>query len=219
VEEMEPAARAPLLLALLTDPVRTVRIDAAKVLAGVPRDALPPDQRAAFEAALEEYRGSQRVNADRDEAHLNLGVLGLRMGEPDDAERVLRKGLEMGPRSADLCHALGLLLVRQKRLPEALQSHQRAIELAPDQVQYAYGVGLQSTGQVDRAMKVLREAHRRHPGDGEILMALATFSRDRGQFAEAQEYARMLAALFPDDPEVRGLLEELKARAGQTGPR
>lgn len=66
-------------------------------------------------------------------------------------------------------------IVRQRRLSEALDALGRAATLALEQPRYAYvhGVALHSLDRADRALSVLGEAHRRHPGDQEILLALA----------------------------------------------
>ena len=98
---------------------------------------------------------------------MNLADLYRTQGRDADGERVLRKGLEIAPHSADLHHALGLLLVRAKRLPEALPAFARATELDPDASRYAYvyAVALNSTGQGQQAIAELERAHALHPGD------------------------------------------------------
>ena len=71
----DPAASANALAPLLSDPVRAVRIEAAEVLAGLPASNLPANVAAAFNRATDEYISSQQLNADRPEAHMNLGLL------------------------------------------------------------------------------------------------------------------------------------------------
>jgi predicted CXXCH cytochrome family protein len=250
LDEADPRLRVRLAAPLLRDPVRVVRIDAARVLAPMPPDLLPAVDREAFDAALAEYRAAQVVNADRPEGHLNLAVLDAERGAPEAAEReyreairlapalpsayvnladlyraegrdaegeaVLRQGLEVAPRSGDLHHALGLVLVREQRLAEALDALARATQLDPEQARYAYvyAVALHGAGQTERALEVLRAVHRRHPGDRETLVALATMSRDRGDLRAAVAWARMLVAIAPEDAGAQRLLAELEARGG-----
>jgi Flp pilus assembly protein TadD len=244
---LPPDVRLSTVAPLLTDPLRTVRIDAARALASVPREPMSPEQGKAFEAALAEYRAAQLANVDRAEAHLNLGALDLdrgelaraeqeyltalrlnprfpptyanladlyrRQGRDLEGERVLRKGLAAAPSDPGLHQALGLWFVRRKRLPEALVFLARSAELGPDQPNfgYVYAVALQSAGQVDHALEVLRKTHRAHPRDAEVLLALVTMSRDRGSIPEAIGYAKELAALSPQDPRPRRLLAQLQA--------
>ncbi|MFQ5350562.1 MAG: tetratricopeptide repeat protein, partial [Thermoanaerobaculia bacterium] len=65
-------------------------------------------------------------------------------------------------------------------------------------------------GRPAEALEVLRRAHRAAPTDREILLGLATISRDSGAAAEALRYARTLAELTPGDPAARQLVAELQ---------
>jgi len=242
---MEPRERLSLVSGLLRDPIRTVRIDAARTLASVPKDMMNSSDRADFETALAEYVKSQLVDADRAEAHLNLAAIYVEQGELDKAEgeyrialaltpaiagtyvnladlyrlkgrddeaaKVLRQGLAVAPRDPGVHHALGLTLVRLKRLPEALQELERAATLQPERLHYiyVYGVALDSAGQTGHALEVLAAAHARHPGNREILFALASFSAKAGNRPAAIGYSRRLVELDPQDPEAKKLLEEL----------
>jgi tetratricopeptide (TPR) repeat protein len=137
-------------------------------------------------------------------AYVNLAHLLSGLEREQEAEGFLRHGLELNPRSADLQHALGLSLVRQKRLDEAVGALARGSELAPENARYTYvyAVALQSTGKLGQAIQVLEDAHRRHPGDVDTLVALVTFNRDGGHPKEARKYARELQDLMPDNPPV-----------------
>ena len=61
----------------------------------------------------------------------------------------------------------------------------------------------------EEALGVLREARERHPGDAELLLGLATLSRDAGDLRSARDYAEALAQLVPEDETARQLLAEL----------
>ena len=106
--------------------------------------------------------------------------------------------------------------MREERLDEALVALSQAAELAPGLPRYAYvyGVALHSTGQVEQGLAVLEEAHRRHPSNREILLALASFKRDAGKLAEARGYAARLLALDPQNPQAQAFARELTG-AGQ----
>jgi Flp pilus assembly protein TadD len=71
-------------------------------------------------------------------------------------------------------------------------------------------VALHSSGRQDEAVTVLTRARARHPDDRDLLFALATFSRDAGNTAEARRYAELLVRAHPDDAEGRALLESLR---------
>jgi Flp pilus assembly protein TadD len=248
LEAAAPNARLGMAVPLLRDAIRAVRIEAARILVPLDTARLSAEQRAALDLALAEYRQAQELNADRPEAHLNLGVLQARLGKPLEAERayrtalrinpsfaptyvnladlyraqnrdeagekILRQGLAVAPNDAALHHALGLLLVRRGRQSEALEALGRAAAIRPDIPRYGYvfGVALHSARQSTRALEVLTQAHEQHPGAPEILVGLATISRERGQLASAIGYARKLVELVPYDQGARQLLAELEAQ-------
>jgi Flp pilus assembly protein TadD len=182
---------------------------------------------------------AELVDAERPEAHLNLGLLDLRRRELPEAEKeyrtalrldpafvpalvnladldrvrgmdqqgaeLLHKAMEIEPDNADVRYSLGLLLVRQHDYLGALDLLRRASELAPDNARYAYvyAVALNSTGASRQAMAVLDEAHRQHPTDRDVLMALVSIARDAGDLATALRHARELMTLDPGDARLR----------------
>ncbi|MGA8049537.1 MAG: tetratricopeptide repeat protein, partial [Burkholderiales bacterium] len=91
----------------------------------------------------------------------------------------LRAGLAAVPDDASLHHALGLALVRLKRMPEALRELARAAALAPDNVRFAYvyAVALHSAGRRADALKELDRALTRHPDERELRAARAEIAR------------------------------------------
>jgi hypothetical protein len=71
---VDPASRKRLLAPRLSDTILSVRIDAARALAGL-ESQLPTESKPAFTKALQEYVDVQMFNADRPESWSNLGTL------------------------------------------------------------------------------------------------------------------------------------------------
>jgi predicted CXXCH cytochrome family protein len=243
---VEPQARVALGLPLLRDPIRTVRLEAVSSLVDVPRNFYTTDQLATLDQAIAEYRQAQAFNADRAEAHVNLGALDARLGNPQVAEaayrialrlqpsfipayinladlyrqqgredrvaQTLREALQVDSENAAAHHALGLSLIRQQRLRDAVPELAKATQLRPDMLRYAYvyGVALHETGQAQQALQVLQDTHQRHPGDRDILVALVEYCRQVGDRQAAIVWARKLVALSPGDDQARRLLESLE---------
>jgi tetratricopeptide (TPR) repeat protein len=125
-----------------------------------------------------------------------------RAGRRDaDAERALRDGLRMVPNAATLRDALGLTLVRQGKLQEALAEFAAAAKAAPDDPRhtYIYAVALHDAGRRVEAVRLLESAAQR-TGDRDVLLALAAYKRAAGDPAAASRYLTRLAEINPDDP-------------------
>jgi Flp pilus assembly protein TadD len=148
-------------------------------------------------AAEAEYRMALALTPAFGGAWANLADLYRLQGRDGEAEKTLRQGLAAAPQDPGVHHALGLTLVRLKRMPEALVELRKAASLPPERPRYdyVYGVALDSVGQTGKAIEVLAAAHTAHPGNREILEALASFSAKTGDEAAAGAYASKLEQL------------------------
>ena len=137
-------------------------------------------QRGATAEAEAEYKAALRLSPQYMLAAINLADLYRRLQRENDAENVLRAAIAVTALDAGVHHALGLTLVRLKRLNEALGELRRAAELAPEQARYAYvyAVALHSAGRGSEAVAVLRASLVRYPDDRDSLLALISFSRE-----------------------------------------
>jgi Flp pilus assembly protein TadD/formate-dependent nitrite reductase cytochrome c552 subunit len=159
-----------------------------------------------------EYKAALRLSPQFTGAAVNLADLYRQAGREEDSENVLHEALIAAPNDGSLHHALGLSLIRRKRLDLALDQLRIAADLASDSARYAYvyGVALHSAGRQQDAIAYLKERQSAHPGDRDILMAIASFSREAGDPATALQYAELLYKIVPDDPTVARLVDELR---------
>ena len=68
---------------------------------------------------------------------------------------------------------------------------------------------LNSLGEPQKAIEVLETARETFPADNDISWALATMYRDMDRTSDAKAAAERLASQFPDDQNIRSLLESL----------
>ena len=132
-------------------------------------------------------------------------------------EELLKRAMTVEPDNADVRYALGLSLVRRHDYQGALDLLRRAHELAPDNARYAYvyAVALNSTGAPGAAVTLLEQGHQRHPADRDILTALVSIAQHEGEFTVALRHARELAALDPENAQLRALVTDLEQKARQ----
>ena len=72
LEPLPPQERVRLAAPLLTDPIRSVRIEAARLLAGTQPNLLQESQKTALDRAVSELIAAEMAAADRPENHVNL---------------------------------------------------------------------------------------------------------------------------------------------------
>ena len=131
--------------------------------------------------------------------------------QDEKAEKILYQAITLSPRNADVHHALGLLYVRNKQMKKALQSLSDATELQADNLRYGYvyAVALNSEGQTDKAISLLKKIHQSHPTDSDSLIALISFYKSQGDIKSATAYAKKLVESRPEFGSVQQLLETL----------
>jgi predicted CXXCH cytochrome family protein len=208
-----PARAAKVLEPLLSDPVRAVRVEAARVLAGVP-GALP--DRAAFEKALAEFRARQEEMLDRPEAHLNLGALHEDQGDARRAEAAYRRALEILPQFWPARANLAHLLNARGRNREAEDVLRQAIAYSPDngEAYYSLGLLLAEDDRVSEAVDELASAARLLPR-ARVLYNYGIALQQLGRLAEAEDALLAGDRLSPRDPALLHALAVLYAQRAE----
>ena len=167
------------------------------------------------EGAIAEYRKAIELDPTYVQAYANLADLYRARGVDSEAEAVLRSGIAKMPDAAALHHALGLVLVRQKRTADALKELAAASRLDPANARYAYvyAVALNDAGQPKPALQVLDTALTRNPYDRDVLSALAHFRARAGDREMALKYVQQLRELDPENTEYAQLAKQIEGPA------
>jgi Flp pilus assembly protein TadD len=139
---LPPEQRARAAAPLLADPVRGVRIEVARLLAGTPPELLSPADHAALDRGVAELIAAELVSAERPESHGNVATVYAQLGRMDDAERELNIALRLDPRFVPAMVNLADLNRAQQRDDLARFWLQTAITLAPDAAEPVHALGL-----------------------------------------------------------------------------
>ena len=158
-------AQLRLSLPLLDDPVRLVRLSAARNLALLPAEAIGPAEQAAVAAARDLYLEYMSVNLERAETHLNLAMVHIAEGRFKLAEANFKNALERTIRYAPAYVNYADFLRRQDRLPEAEAMLRRGIRDATGAADchHALGLLLVSQGNLTAALERLEAAYEQRP--------------------------------------------------------
>ena len=142
---------------------------------------------------------------------VNLADLYRAQNRDDEGERVLKDAISRSPDDASLEHALGLLIVRQKRDAQALDFLGAAARDEPGNARYAYvyAIALNDAGKTGAAIETLESSIKTHPYDRDSLTALVNFLEQSGDPSKALVYANRLDELKPGNQQVLQMLKEL----------
>jgi predicted CXXCH cytochrome family protein len=211
-----PPAVAKAIAPLLSDPVRAVRVEAARALAGSDLLALTPAQQTALVKATTEFVAAEMVDAERPEAHLNLGLLDLRRRQLAEAEAEYRTALRLDPafvpamvNLADLDRARGM----GEQGAELLH---KAMSIEPDNADVRHSLGLFLVRQHDYAgaLDTLRRAAELAPDNARYAYVYAVALNSRGAPADAMA---LLERAYHQHPTDRDILMALVSIARDTG--
>ncbi len=205
---MDPRYSRTLALALLTDPILSVRIEAARASAPIPAAALTSAQYTARESAIGEFRAAKLASGELPGSQVALGALYQEMGRYADAEKAYRAALALdrayGPAHVNLAD---LSRVRG-RDEDAENMLRQALALTSDDadLHHALGLLLARTERIDQALAELGRAVSLAPDDARNAYVLGIALNSAGKTDSALEVLQRSHEQHPyDRPILLGL--------------
>ena len=201
--ELPAQALVALAAPLLRDPVRCVRIEAARVLAEVPAADLAEADRAAREAALAEFVAAQEASADMPSAHLNLGVLHAARGRATESQAAYEKALELDPSFLPARFNLATSFNLSGRNAEAEAVLRAGIERHPEEGELYFSLAL-LLAEMDRladAIPEMKTAYELMPERPRLLYNLGMLYRELDRDTEAESTLIRAHDQTPEDPD------------------
>ncbi len=216
LQRLPVAARMRKGTALLSDPVRSVRLEAARTYADSV-DLLEFEDARAFQRAADEFRQSNAAIQNRPEAHASLGDFERLRGNTSAAmrsyEAAMRTDRSFLPaylNLADLMRASGDDAAAERLLRDG-------IGIAPDvaALHHSLGLVLVRTGRTEEALQELRTAADMESENSRYAYVLAIAFNSLGQQDAAIERLRIAMNRFPQDFDIGWALATVLRDAGQ----
>jgi tetratricopeptide (TPR) repeat protein len=197
------------VVGLLGDPLRAVRLEAARLLAPLAPDAIPVADRELLDDLLVEYESVQLSMADMAPAHLNLGVLHAAAGSIDRAVSDYETALRLQPDFTPASLNLATLFNRIGRNGDARRVLRDAIARHPEEgeLHYSMGLLLAEMGQFNGAVESLQRGVELLPGRARVRYNLGLALQRLDRRSEAEAALDEAYRLDPADPSI------LQARA------
>jgi tetratricopeptide (TPR) repeat protein len=208
-----------LLVPLLYDDVKAVRIEAAQSLAAISADRLTGPGRRQFDQVLEEYRQAMLYSADFAPSRHNLGNHYRSLGRLADAEHHYRKAIRIDNQFYPAKVNLAMLYNRmgQNRQAEALlrevtDAHPELFEL-----QYSLGLLLAEEKNYTEAAEYLKKAAAGLPERARIHYNLALLQAYLAQDAEAETSLLKALAIAPGNRDYLFAAADFYMQRGRLG--
>jgi predicted CXXCH cytochrome family protein len=178
---------------LLSDPVRVVRMEAARVLAIVPSTYFTRAEWEQWKFAMDEYEKGQLANADTAAAHVNLAQIYARQGRLEDAERAYRTAMKVQPSFIPARTSLAAIYNYQRRNDEAEKLLREAAEIYPQGADIHYNLALllaESEGRLAEAAEAAGKAVALAPRHARMRYNYGLMLERLSRYDEAEEQLR-----------------------------
>ena len=191
--------RWPAISPLLDDPVKSVRLEATRLLLGL--KGLQPQQQKELDRRTAEYIEALSVSADMPNGQLNLAHSYRALGNYQKAEQAYRHALKLDTKSLPAHLNLADLYRAQGRELQAIDLLLQARALYPGNPMVHFSLGLAHirASQADKALTNLQQAWSLAPDNSRYAYAYALSLNAGGSGAEAIEVLRK--ALNPAEPD------------------
>lgn len=199
----------------LKDPLRAVRIEAARVMSVVPRVYLSEAEATDFDAALAEFFAGQNELADQAGAHLAMGAVYGNLGQLPKAIEAYQTAIRLDQEFVPARINLALLYNYQGKNAESEQLLREAIHYAPELPDAHYYLGLLLAEDADRlaeSAESLAAAVKHSPRHPRIRYNYALALQQLGKIDQAAEQLVRALEQAPFDIDLYQALISLHAQ-------
>jgi Tfp pilus assembly protein PilF len=206
-----PALRMKLVGPLLSDPVKWVRIEAARNLTSIPQRELEPKLQKQLKKALAEFQATLEYSGDFADSRMNLGALNIYRGDLVMAENSFKKAIAIDRSLYAAYRNLAVLYSQQKKFDEAEKILFKALALDDTlyDIHYSLGLLLSEMKNYPEAIKQLKKAASGLPDNARIHYNLGMLLAFMRQNAAAENSLTQALAIEPENMQYLSALTRL----------
>ena len=199
----DPGQRKALVGPLLYDPVRAVRIEAARSLVAAAKQGLGPSFQQPYEKALAEYIKAMERTGDFAASRHNLGNVYADQGQTDRAIGHFRKAIAIDRLFYPAKVNLAMLYNAQGQKDSAEALLREVVQEHPDlyEIKYSLGLLLAEKKAYDTAVIYLGDAAAGLPQRSRIQYNLALLLKQLNRNAQAETALHRALAVDPNNPD------------------
>jgi tetratricopeptide (TPR) repeat protein len=168
--------------------------------------------RGDLEAAVAKYREFVQQRPDIPTARVNLGNAHRFLGEFESAESVYTDVLDRFGPNVPALFGLAAVYEQTSRVPLAMETYRRILEIKPDDEQAWFLLGMQqeASGDLEKALRSYQSAIALDPRFPQARLALGIALLKQGNTLEARQHLEEAASLVPGDPVPLRYLEQAR---------
>lgn len=208
IENMPPEVRGRFAFPMLDDPIRAVRIEAARVLASLPTGELNAEQLASLEKGLKEYVDAQLAMAERSESQTNLGILYSNQNKFEKAVSAYKTAIELNPVYIPAYVNLADLYRSRGKENKAVAVLRHALKTMPENalLHHVLGLTLVRQEQTNEAIAELKMASELNPDDVRYVYVYAVALNSTAKPELAVAVLEEAHNVFPDNAQILSAL-------------
>ena len=208
-----------MLRPFIHDPILSVRMEVAQVLAGLPETQLRPKDIASLQPLFEEYLNVQNDHLDMPSVQLQLANFWTDRGNAAKAEAALREALVLNDQLEPAIVNLVDLLRRDARNDDASKLLSDAVTRIPDSGTLWFSQGLHyiRLGDTEAGLASLKEAAALEEEGSRHRYVYAVALNDTGDKVEAMKTLESVNASHPGQPDILSGLLAFSRDAGDRG--
>jgi tetratricopeptide (TPR) repeat protein len=175
LESFPPQMRMRKTFEMLNDPVKIVRMEAARQMASFPLGNVDEKTKEVLDKAFEEYEKLLLFTAERPESQLSLGVYYSNRKMPEKAEKAYLEALRLQPQFVPAYINYSNYLMKQSRSKEAFDILEKGIKNVPNMgiLYHALGLWYVQNKVSDKAEAALKKAVELSPDNARFAYVYA----------------------------------------------
>ncbi len=217
LDAQPPPQLLPALVPMLYDPVKAVRIEAARALAAVSDKPFDQRQRDRYETVLAAYEQAMRYTADFAPSRHNLGNLYDALGETERAIASYQAAIVIDNLFFPAKVNLAMIYNRQGNNDQAERLLREVVKHHPEMydVHYSLGLLLAERQKYQEATRFLSTAARGLPGRARVSYNLGVLLDFLQKDVEAEAALGKALAIAPDNADYLTALAQFYLKRGR----
>ncbi|UOA09468.1 tetratricopeptide repeat protein [Methylobacter sp. S3L5C] len=216
IESVDPINRTLSASPLLTDPVRGVRIEAARVLADIPDSQIAEGRRDSRNNAMQEYKDALKLNADWPAENINVGNFYLQQGKIDEAIVAYQRVTTLDPLFVGAYANLADAYRQQGRDGEGEKQLRKGLSLIPDAADLHHALGLLLVRKANKAaaLQEFAKAGKLAPDNARYVYVYGIALNSMGKQREALAVLKAAEKRQPHNLQILSALISMQREAG-----